>query len=47
VQTIQGKAVVSLTTVRLFRRTCDGLAHAFDAAVLAHVKAIAGAQAGW
>jgi hypothetical protein len=38
---------ITLHDVRQFRSACSGLALAFDSAVLAHIKAVAGATSGW
>lgn len=38
---------ITVADVRQFRRVCGALALWFDRAVLAHIKAVAGAASGW
>jgi hypothetical protein len=46
-QQLNSATEISLAEVRMFRSTCRGLAPYFDQAVLAHIKAVAGAASGW
>lgn len=46
-KTLNGRSSITLPTVRWFRAACNGLAAAFDAVGLAHVKAVVGPSAGW
>lgn len=47
VRELGGRSEISLREVRAYRSNCGRLARDFDDVVLAHIKAIAGAHAGW
>lgn len=47
VHELGGRTEITLPEVRAFRSVCGGLARDFDAVVLAHIKTVAGQNAGW
>jgi hypothetical protein len=47
IRELGGRTEITLAEVRRFRSNCDQLAKAFDEAVLAHLKTVAGPTAEW